>query len=195
MPPWSAGEYADPLRALVVDHKDHGRLALAAPLGDLLAAAVRAADRGAGGARKGGTLLLVPVPSHPAVVRRRGQDPLLRITRRAAATLRRQGLDVAVVPALRVVDRPDDQAGLGADDRAANVAGRFAARERLAARCAAAGRVLLVDDVVTTGSTLREAQRALEAVGVVVESAATVAATRRRSAPSGPWLPISSSGG
>jgi predicted amidophosphoribosyltransferase len=76
VPPWSAGEYADPLRRLVVDHKEHGRLALARPLGRLLAVAVDAAWRAEHGATSP-CVQLVPVPSHPAVVRRRGQDPLL----------------------------------------------------------------------------------------------------------------------
>ncbi|MFC6340712.1 phosphoribosyltransferase family protein, partial [Nocardioides hankookensis] len=47
------------------------------------------------------------------------------------------------------------------------------------------------DDVVTTGVTLREAQRALEAVGLEVAAAAAVAATRRRIPTGGP-SPLSS---
>lgn len=188
--PWSAAEYAEPLRTLIVDHKDHGRLALARPLGQLLAVAATAAWAAEHGPAVPARLLLVPVPSHPAVVRRRGQDPLLRITLRAAGELRRGGAWVAVRPVLSVIGRPGDQAGLGAGQRAANVAGRFALRPGGGSTLAPGDRwpgVLLVDDVITTGATLREAQRALEVAGTTPFAAATIAATRRRSAtgPSG----------
>ena len=129
---------------------------------------------------------MVPVPSHPAVVRARGHDPVLRTAQAAAAVLRSRGLPARVVPLLRVAERPEDQAGLDARARRQNLHGRFAARA--SARGTAArrdGAVLLVDDVLTTGATLREAQRALEAAGTVPVGAATVAATRRRVLPTG----------
>jgi predicted amidophosphoribosyltransferase len=187
--PTAVGEYSGALRALVVDHKEHGRLALARPLGRLLTVAVL--DAWSASAPPGEwppAVDLVPVPSHPAVVRERGHDPLLRVARVAAAELRRGGASASVRRLLRVVARPSDQAGLGAEQRAANVRGRFAARA-----VAPRGRSLvLVDDVITTGATLREAQRALEVVGARPVGAAAVAATARRVTPR---LPIRGGGG
>ena len=62
--------------------------------------------------------------------------------------------------------------------RAANLAGSMAARP--AAGDGPRAALVVVDDVLTTGSTVREAQRALEAAGLRVAGVATVAATRRR---------------
>jgi len=172
---------------MVLAHKEQGRLALARPLGRLLAVAVSdvVVAPAAG-------IDLVPVPSHPAVVRERGQDPLLRIARAASAELRRTGADARVQRLLRVPGRrPGDQAGLDAAARAANLAGRFSSRGTAdGGRC-----VVLVDDVITTGATLREAQRALEEVEISPVGAATVAATHRRRPSSGPRLPVTGAGG
>jgi predicted amidophosphoribosyltransferase len=118
------------------------------------------------------------------VVRRRGHDPLLRITARAAVRLRSLGVQTGVVRLLRSIRVAEDQAGLGAAARARNLAGTMACPGGRAARLLETGAatpylVVVVDDVITTGSTVHEAQRALEAAGVVVSGIAVVAATRR----------------
>lgn len=175
--PMAGGEYADALRRLVVVHKEEQVLALARPLGVVLAAVVADLMRTTG--RAGRPHLLVPVPSRRVVVRRRGHDPVLRMTRSAAVELRRHGAPVTVLGLLRPARVVADQAGLGAQQRAANLAGALAA-----ARGPGAGSpvpVVVVDDVLTTGATAREAQRALETAGWQVSGVAVVAATRRRS--------------
>ncbi len=185
-PPLAVGEYAGALKLLVNAHKEERRFALARPLGDLLSAAVEAH----GGPPSDVPLVLVPVPSRGAVVRQRGHDPLLRVVARAAACLRAHGRPAHVARVLRVLRRTEDQAGLGAARRAGNLAGSMGcariAGPWLAARAAQGDRghrVVVVDDVITTGATVREAQRALEEAGVAVHGIATVAATRRRSGP------------
>ena len=176
--PFAAGAYDGLLKALVNAHKEHGVLALAAPLGRVLGDVVRdlLVALGAGGGA--GTVLLVPVPSRGAVVRRRGHDPLLRVTRAAAVRLRRTGVDARVRRLLVPAGRVRDQATLDAAQRAANLDGSMRSRPPRAVD--RGGLVVVVDDVLTTGSTVREAQRALEEAGLVVSGVATVAATRRR---------------
>ena len=190
--PVAAGEYAADLRRLVNAHKEEQVLALARPLGRLLAGSVGELLRTAPGDC---LTALVPVPSRRSVVRQRGHDPVRRMARRAAVVLRGQGHRVGVVPLLRPARKVDDQAGLGADERRHNLAGALRARPAPSG----AGRarrplVVVVDDVLTTGATAREAQRALEVVGWPVLGVAVVAATRRRAVPGvGTRLPLSES--
>lgn len=178
-PVWAMAPYAGVVRAALLAHKERGRTTLAAPLGVALARAVTAST----GSRRAPTVL-VPIPSARSVVRQRGHDPLLRITRRAARVCRRQGRVIAVGEALAIARPVADQAGLDASRRRANLAGAFQVRRRVGDRLA--GRpVVLVDDVVTTGATLAEAARVLRAAGVEVAAAAVVAATRRQRPVSG----------
>lgn len=174
---FAAAEYADPVRRIILLHKERRVYPLARPLGEGLAASVLA------GIRPGGRTVLVPVPSRASVVRARGHDPMIRIVRVAATVLRSAGEDVAVWPLLRQRDLVADQAGLTAVERAANLADRMAVhpgRLRRLARTRAPLTAVVCDDVLTTGSTAREAQRALEAVGLGVAAVCCVAATRRR---------------
>lgn len=176
-----AAAYDGTVRALVLAHKERGAFGLVRPLGELLAVAARpwAADQ---------RLVLVPVPSRPGVVRQRGHDPMLRITRVAAAVLRGESgaAGVRVARLLRGRGRVADQAGLDATARAANLQGSMrvsAGAVRALARHARAVRVVVCDDVLTTGATVREAQRALQESGLPVAGVACVAATVRRLPP------------
>ncbi|MFN8193607.1 MAG: phosphoribosyltransferase family protein [Nocardioidaceae bacterium] len=176
-PPWAAGEYAGLLRELVLAHKERRRSDLRRRLGGLLALGVAAA------APLDAPVVLVPVPSRPAAVRARGHDPTLEITRAAARALGRAGHEARVARLLAVRRDVADQAGLSAADRAANLDRSLHVRPGSLARLARwrpAVRTVVCDDVLTTGATAREAQRALEAVGLDVVGIATVAATRRR---------------
>lgn len=184
--PWSACEYADPARGLLLAYKERQAYSLARPLGHTVGRCVVAAA-GAGG---GASLHLVPVPSRRAVVRARGHDPVLRLTRAAAAYARAQGVSVRTLACLRLGRRLQDQSLLDADQRAANLSEAFTVRARH--RAALEGlRLVVVDDILTTGATAAEACRALRAANAEVVAVTTVAATVRRSAgrESHGWLP------
>ncbi|MDV9175387.1 ComF family protein [Streptomyces sp. W16] len=105
-------------------------------------------------------VLLVPVPSARGVVRARGHDPARRIALAAAGELRRSGTPARVVAVLRQRRWVADQSGLNSRQRLDNLAG---ALEVVAggARLLVGGPVVLVDDLMTTGASLREAARAV----------------------------------
>ncbi|MGW2958413.1 ComF family protein [Streptomyces sp. NPDC001220] len=137
------------------------------------------AGDGSGGARVGGPVLLVPVPSAPWAVRARGHDPVRRIALAAATDLRRTGVSARVVPVLRQRRAVADQSGLNSRQRLVNVDGALEVTAG-GARLLAGGRVVLVDDLVTTGATLAEAARAVgEAMGPGGAGEETTAVYRR----------------
>ncbi|GAB2754196.1 hypothetical protein GCM10027020_02830 [Nocardioides salsibiostraticola] len=201
VPPYAVAEYACVVRAMVLGHKERGLLALGRPLGHLLALSVaaavkeRAAQQGPAretlpGLRGGGPgidVRLVPVPSRRASVRARGHDPMLSIVRHATHALAASGWTARCTPVLAPGRGLADQSGLDAEARARNMHGSMQVGERAARRLltstARPSRTMTVvcDDVLTTGATAREAQRALLCAGVEVCAVATVAATRRRS--------------
>ncbi|MEU8437921.1 phosphoribosyltransferase family protein [Streptomyces sp. NPDC029216] len=177
-PVYAAARYEGPVRAVVLAHKERGALPLAGPLGAALAAAVAAARAGAGeaGGRGGaGELALVPMPSARRTVRARGHDPARRIALAASRRLRGAGAPARVAPVLRLRRPVADQAGLGARQRRENLAGALEVRPG-GVRLAAGARIVLVDDLITTGATLAEAARALRAAGLGADAAAVVAA-------------------
>lgn len=179
-PPYAAAAYDGVVRELVAGHKEHRMLSLRRPLAGLLATSVAGALAGTGTC---GPVVLVPVPSRPASRRARGHDPTYSMTRGAGILLRAAGFDAVPMRVLSTRPGVVDQSTLGAAARAANLAGSMTcpieAVRRLHARRPCA-HVVVCDDVLTTGSTAREAQRALEAIGLEVVAVATVAATRRR---------------
>ncbi|MBW9110120.1 phosphoribosyltransferase family protein [Microbacterium ureisolvens] len=137
--------------------KEDGRTSLAAALAPALSSALAHAGEA--------NAVLVPMPTSRQAYRRRGYrvpDLLVRRTGRRPRRL------------LRHARRTSDQRGLDRDARARNVA------DSLVASDAAGLRVVVVDDVVTTGASLGEAVRALRAAGADVVAAVTVAATPRR---------------
>lgn len=172
-PTWSVATYSGACRELLLAYKERETVGLAGALAMPLTAGILAAARGRN------EVVAVPAPSSRTAIRARGEDVLLLLVRRAAARCRSHGLRVRVVPALRQIRRVADSAGLGAPQRLANLDQALAVAPGLAPRIAGAS-IVIVDDLVTTGATLVEARRALEAAGGHVVAAATIAATQRR---------------
>jgi predicted amidophosphoribosyltransferase len=171
--PYAAVPYDGAARNIIVAHKESGRMGLARPLGAALARSVLSAAQVPTPARE---VLLVPVPSARAAVRARGHDPALRIATAAVRELRARQLRARRLDVLGQTRGVADQAGLTAAGRLANLAGALSVTRPAAVR---GRRLVIVDDVITTGATLAEAARALRAAGAQVCAVAVVAATAR----------------
>lgn len=181
--PYSVAPYDGLVRDLVIGHKERHLVSLRRVLGELLGTAVLAVLEAR---RAHGAVLLVPVPSRSASVRARGRDVTRDMTERACRVVHEAGggrYDVTLAPLLRSRPGVLDQAGLDVASRRANLTGSMACSTRGLRRLSGrhpSAHVVVCDDVLTTGATLWEAQRALGAAGVSVLGHATVAATIRR---------------
>jgi len=191
LPPCLAGgDYAGPVREMLLAYKERGRRGLAAPLGDRLGAVVRAGWVGEAWAGQGyrvgdAPVALVPVPGTAAAIRSRHGDHMVRLAQQAVRFLDRSGVAAAVASPLRALPKKDSS-HLDRDQRAAAARTAFAVRSglfshvRLEALRAVAdqGAVVLVDDILTTGATLAAVAGVLRDAGIPVAFAATIVATR-----------------
>ncbi len=155
------GSYEGTLRELIHIFKYGGVKPLARPLGKLLSSALPLEEQ---------FDAVVPVPLHWLRRWRRGfnQSELL-----AHAIARRSGIPVRRV--LTRVKATRAQAGLSNTGRRENVAAAFRARGRVDGL-----RLLLVDDVMTTGSTATACARTLKRAGAKRVALLTVARVDRR---------------
>ncbi|MCH9667365.1 MAG: ComF family protein [Actinomycetia bacterium] len=162
VPVLSLGRYAGARRNAIVAVKERGRADLIPPL-------AKAVCQGIENLFTWGIfetpLSVVPAPTRRSAARRRGGDPVTRIAR--TATAGRPGL--TVVPALRLKAFTRDSVGLSSTGRQRNIAGRV----RLAGPLGS--RVVVVDDVVTTGATAAESVTVLRKSGADVVAVLAIA--------------------
>ena len=163
-PLYAAGDYSGPLREAVIQFKFRGVTSVATVMAE------RIATQFGEKIERLGPFLLVPIPLHPGreYVRGYNQASLL-----AGALAER--LEAAVDETLIVrVARKRTQAKLKRRQRASNIRGVFecVAEPPSAEQCE---RVILVDDVITSGQTVFEARRVLVANGYQVVGAISIA--------------------
>lgn len=181
-PPWDRfilyGEYAGLLRKLVLRFKGRGELSLAPGLAALLAShpalaelAESAGDTGQG--ERAGRAV-VPMPLHEKRLAERGFNQAQELAAPLVAAFAAHGFTLAPDLLVREKDNPP-QRGLSKEERQRNIRGIFKAVPQTEGK-----RILLLDDVSTTGATLREAARALLAAGALSVDVVVLARTPAR---------------
>ncbi len=151
--------YAFPLDRLIPRLKYNGQLAIAPALGECLAAAVAPGPR---------PDCLIPMPLHARRIRERGFNHATEIARELAKQL---DLPLDTDSCQRIRDTPP-QMGLKHDARRRNLRGAFTCSGNVRGR-----RIALVDDVMTTGTSLDELAATLKQAGAMEVETWVVART------------------
>ena len=162
-----------PIKPWVLAFKHGGRRDLAAPLGAALGACLRVAQT-----ERDPTTLIVPVPLHPLRRWERGYDQALLLGQQVA---RMTGQ--VCVPALFRSRATAPQGSLLSRPRSTNVAQVFAVHPEERARLRGR-RVWLVDDIYTSGATLRSCAQALRSAGATKVGALVLGRVEAR----GTWV-------
>ena len=119
------------------------------------------------------TFLLVPIPSSPQAIRKRGESFMHPILNHVLKLARSNGADWYWQELLRHGKKVRDQAGLSSQQRSENLEGVFQLKTLISVDLP----IILVDDVVTTGSTLRNAILPLNERKMTVLGAVTACAS------------------
>ena len=117
---------------------------------------------------------LVPIPSAPASNRRRGRDFINEM-----AIFVAKDMGVGVLQLLEQQRLVRDQSKLNIASRRENLAMALSIKPQLRGNYSSES-VVILDDLVTTGSTINEANRALTKAGFKVQAAATACVALRR---------------
>lgn len=173
IPCFAAGAYSGVAKAALVAFKHRGAFGLVKPLGRRLAVPLARACAEA----SHDPPLVVTMPSRAKRVRERGYRHVEELVR--AASVQRETFELARV--LRPLRGRTGQVGLDVRAREEN-AKRIAVR-RLWAPDVRGREVILVDDIVTTGATVRAAQEVLEEAGARVIAVVALCIAVRRDTP------------
>jgi predicted amidophosphoribosyltransferase len=107
---------------------------------------------------------LVPIPSSKRSIRNRGRSFIIDIAQQIS-----QQTGIPVLDCLNLTGKTIDQSRLNRKQRLENMKGA------ISMKAVARGELLLIDDVITTGATLKEAARALNSQGFHAQISAITA--------------------
>lgn len=168
---YACGRYEGRARHAILAWKDHGDEQCDNPFADAMADMIMRCDLLNGR----DDVLIVPAPSSKRSLHERGRAHMSSLSKQVAIRIRSNGGNVHAKNVLLVRDmRTKSVQTANARQRASRVAGHIAVRDDADL---AGAPVLLIDDIVTTGATMRQCVAALQHVGAEVLSMCALAYT------------------
>lgn len=179
-PSFACSEYRGESRRAILRWKDHGDEELTTPFCRLMSKRVRRDDsmgllRVYVGSRS--PILVVPAPSTMQSMRRRGRCHMMPLAKAVADELQAWGMPATAVQLLSVAGGTNKAVQQSrAIQRSQRLQGRLHVKQQLPYGTHA----ILVDDIVTTGSTLTSCGRALSDAGITPIAAYALASVAGR---------------
>jgi ComF family protein len=158
--------YCGPVAELIQQFKFNETLILSQLLADMIVSRIKNTDFPLPD-------VLIPVPLHQDRLKQRGFNQSLELARHVG-----KALEIPVNNSLLLRTRATPkQSGLNRKAREKNIRGAFKVKTRNASALMNGKHLALIDDVITTGSTTREAARVLQRAGATQISVIAVAKT------------------
>jgi ComF family protein len=165
---YAINEYSDDIATLISEFKETPQSSLASFISTAMIPALKNFDLD--------NVVLVPMPSKKKSFAKRGFNPAQLLARQVSKKLFSQfGIRVRVYNCLQITRDVNDQAALSGSARRINLNGSMSSLNIPIGYSA-----ILIDDVITSGATLREAKRSLLAAGAQVLGFVTFAETPPR---------------
>jgi predicted amidophosphoribosyltransferase len=119
-----------------------------------------------------GQIILVSIPSQKNVIRNRGRDHISDLTSQVINGLSGMGYNAKYVPILSLAKKSKDQSTLNSHERLVNMQNAFTLNNSLNSQDG----IFLIDDVITTGASIREGVRAVGEAKITVNGIITACA-------------------
>lgn len=176
----ACGVYQDHVRNAILAWKDHRDLECDGPLSTRLIALAQHPQLHTW-LIENNPIVIVPAPSSARSIRKRGRRQLDPLVQRLAYALQAQGIRVSTVPLLcveRVRAKSIDMQS--AHDRKQRISGHVVIDKRRALQVPRRSMIVVIDDIVTSGATIRECTHVLQRNGYSVLTALALAYTPPR---------------
>lgn len=157
---YSCATYGWAVRRCILQWKDHGNQLLDKPFSNLLFSLIISV------VGRSSKVAIIPVPSSFASKRKRGRSHMEPIAKNVVKSLKKQGVDATFVKAIKMINvRGKSVQARGSRQRSLRTSKGLSVNVK---GIKSGYKVIIIDDIITTGSTLKNCVKELNKSGVAV---------------------------